>query len=228
MNKRLIINVLIVMFLSEIILQVNELAGFVCYTLLLTGILLALVNVEKIDDPSRLVMILMIFPMIRILELFLHLGDYWRISVIYYLFLFLVLYYFIKFKFEYKPNRKGFWLVIMSVFLGLLLGYLGREAFSASIEKSLLFITIIPIVVLTEELFFRGMVQELITKNYGISYGIILTAIFYAIASLGFGLSLVLFFVLLSLILSIIYGMTKNLWLVMIINAIVHVFMFVL
>lgn len=225
-NKLLLWITLISIFLSEILLHINETLGFVSYTLIITGILIVLSNLESLDSMGKLVIVLMIFPMIRILELFLQLSNYWRISIVYYLFLFLALYYFIRFKFEYKPKKGGFWWIILSIFLGVLFGFVGKGLFHT--EKSLMFITIIPIIVFAEELFFRGMVQELITRNYGLSYGIILTALFYAIASLGFGAGLIMFFILLSLILSIIYGITKNLWLTIIINAIVHIFIFII
>jgi len=229
MNKKIIFMILGVIFLSEILLQINELIGFVCYTLLITGVLLILTKSESLGDLEKLIVILMIFPMVRILELFLTLSFYWKTSLIYYLFLFLALYYFIKFKFEFKPHKNGVGLILLSVFLGALLGFLGNSVFNAfTFEKSILFITIIPIIVFAEELFFRGMVQELITKNYGLSYGILLTSFFYALASLGFGLATIPFFVFFSLILSVAYNITKNIWLIMIISVIVHVFMFVL
>ncbi|MEK6935319.1 MAG: CPBP family intramembrane glutamic endopeptidase [Nanoarchaeota archaeon] len=226
MDKKIIFMVLVVMFLSEILLQFNEIAGFVCYMLLITGILLTLINIERVDGSAKLMIILMIFPMIRILELFLHLSFYWRVSMVYYLFLFLTLFYFIKFGFEFKPKRGGFGWIVLCIILGILLGLFGKNF--SGVERSILLITIIPIIVFSEELFFRGMVQESIEKSYGFSYSIIITAMFYAIASLGLGIGLILFFILFSLILSIIYGVTKNIWLTMIISTIVHVFLFVL
>lgn len=225
-NKKLIFMILGVIFLSEILLQMNELVGFVCYTLLISGILLTLMNLEKIDNSAKLIILFMIFPMIRILELFLHLSFYWRITSVYYLFLFLTVFYFIKFKFEFKSKEGGIGLIILSIFLGVLLGFVVNSFFE--IQKSFWFLMIIPIIAFSEELFFRGMIQNLMEKSYGVSYGIILTSIFYAIASLGFGLELFFFFLLLSLILSVIYGLTKNIWLTIIINMIVHVFMIVI
>jgi membrane protease YdiL (CAAX protease family) len=226
MNKKIILMILIVMFLSEILLHFNKIAGFVCYTFLVTGILLSVINLEKVDSKAKLIIILMIFPMIRILELFLYLPFYWNVTLIYYLFLFLTLFYFIKFKFEFKPKKKSFWFIVLGIVVGVLIGFFGHVFFE--VEKSLLFLAIIPIIAFTEEFFFRGMVQELIEKNHGFAYGIILTSIFYAIASLGLGLELLLFFLFFSLILSVIYGITKNIGITMIINAIVHLFIFVL
>lgn len=224
--KKLIFMILAVMLFSEILLQINELVGFVCYTLLITGILLTLINLEKIDDSAKLIILFMIFPMIRILELFLHLSFYWRISVVYYLFLFLTIFYFIKFGFDFKSKQKSFWFILLSLVLGGIFGFLGSNFLE--VQKSFWFITILPIIAFSEEVFFRGMIQKLIEKNYGIAYGIILTSMFYAIASLGLGIGLLPFFLLFSLVLSIIYSITKNVWLTLIMNLIVHLFMFVL
>ena len=168
----------------------------------------------------------MIFPMIRILELFLKLNNYWTISVVYYLFLFLSLFYFIKFKFDFKVKKKNLLWLILCIILGVLFGLFGGKVFI--IEKSIWYLTIIPLIAFTEELFFRGMIQKLINKSYGFSYSVILTSLFYGVASLSFGLEFILFFILFSLVCSIVYDLTENLWFCMIINAMIHVFLFVI
>ena len=81
MNKRLLYSILLSMFLSELILVVNPKAGFVSYFILVTGILFFLSKKEKLDDLSKILIVLMILPAIRIAGFFIELEFFWKVIV---------------------------------------------------------------------------------------------------------------------------------------------------
>ena len=210
--------------LSEILLKLNATFGFLCYTVLITGCLIALSREEEVDIYSKLMIVLLILPMMRIAELFVNFSYLWRSFIIYYILLFLVLIYSTRFKINPGFTKKGLKFLPLVLILGVLLGLLGGGLIP---EKYSEFILFLPIIVFSEELLFRGMIQNLIKEGYGTKLSIIIPSIVYVIFSLNYSFLVVAFLLVTSLVSSIIYAKTKNIFLTIALNLVVHFFIFV-
>jgi membrane protease YdiL (CAAX protease family) len=186
--------------------------------------LISLSRKEELDVYGKLMFVLLILPMMRIAELFINFSYLWRSFIIYYVLLFLVLIYSGRFKINPGYTKKGLILLPLVIVLGVVLGALGNEVS----EKYSEFILFLPIIVFSEELLFRGMIQNLVKEGYGTKLSIIIPSIVYVIFSLNYNLFTVFFLFIASLVSSIIYHYTKNIFLTITLNLIVHFFIFIL
>jgi len=224
MKKFLPILIGLSFLLSEILLKIDATFGFFCYIILITGCLISLSRKEELDVYGKLMFVLLILPMMRIAELFINFSYLWRSFIIYYVLLFLVLIYSGRFKINPGYTKKGLILLPLVIVLGVVLGALGNEVS----EKYSEFILFLPIIVFSEELLFRGMIQNLVKEGYGTKLSIIIPSIVYVIFSLNYNLFTVFFLFIASLVSSIIYHYTKNIFLTITLNLIVHFFIFIL
>jgi membrane protease YdiL (CAAX protease family) len=213
------------LLLSEIILKINTTFGFFCYAVLITGCLIALESQERLDVYSKLMIVLLILPMARIAELFIHFNYLWRSVIISFALLFFVLIYSIKLRIKPGFTKKKLGFLPLVLIGGVVLGVLGSGFVS---EKYSNFIFILPLIVFAEELFFRGMMQNLTKESYGSKMSIILPSLVYAIFSLNFALPVIIIMFASSLICSIIYHYSKNIFLSVAFSLAVHLFIFAL
>ena len=225
MKKYLLVLLSLSMFLSEIILRINETAGFFLYGFLIAGCLISLAKAESLDNYGKLIIVFMILPIIRIAELFIVFEFFWRIFIVYYILLFLVSFYSIKFKINPGYTKEKLYLLPLVILLGVSLGFIGNLF---GFEKYAGLIFLIPLIAYSEEVLFRGLIQNFIEKSYGIFPSIFFTALLYGIFSLSFGFPAVLFLFFTAGIISFIYYFTKNIFLTIAINLILHLFLFVL
>jgi len=226
MRKYLLILLISTIFLSEIILRVNEIAGFIFYISLITGVLISFHKAESLDDYGKLAVIFTIIPILRIAELFITLEFFWKTLIFYYLLFFLVTFYSIKFKINPGYTKKGLILMPLVIFLAISLGYLGNAFLN--LDKYIGLLALLPIIAYSEEVLFRGLIQNLIKKIYSPLTSILSTALLYGIFSLSYSFSAIIFFFITALIISLVYNYTKNIFLTITINLILHFFLFVL
>jgi len=225
--RKLIIYLLIgAILLSEIMLKFNAKAGFIYYFILMTGVVLALANSDSLDNSGKLLLSFMIFPMIRVVGLLIQLPDYWKTFAGYYVFLFLVLFYSKSLKINIGYKWENLVLFPLMILLGAVVGFLGSGLIG--VEKSFAFLAILPAAALSEEIFFRGMIQNLIKKEHGVFYSVIITSLFYAFASISFGWLAAVMFFFVSLVSCIVYNSTRNILLAVILNFTIGIFMFVI
>lgn len=226
MKKYLLILLGMALFLSEIILSVKPEFTFITYSILIGGCLISLSNEETLTNAGKLMIIFMILPIIRISELFLNFSFIWNTVVIYFIMFFLVVFYSMKFKID--PGYKSRFLILLPVviLLGITLGVLGNTLFE--FEKIPRILSILPILVFSEEVLFRGLIQNLIQKESSGFTAVVFTSLIYGIFSVGFGFPALWFIFAISLIMSLIYAMTKNIYLTMTFSFILHLFIFVL
>jgi len=214
--------VLIVILLCEILLVRNVTISFLMYSFLVTGVLLSLSYQKQesgeLNNSGKLLLVLMIFPIVRIVELFLSLDFFWKTELVYGLMLFLGVFYLIKFKIDIGV-RKNLWLTPLVICLGMLLGFIGNVFFDFPKYSGILFL--IPLIGFSEELLFRGLIQNLTEKNSGVLSSIFLTSVLYGILHLSFGISLALVFFVVSLVICFVYYLTRNIILSSLMNIVI-------
>jgi len=226
MRKGLLALIGMALLLSEIILFVKPEFAFISHSILIGGCLIALANEETLDNSGKLIIIFMILPIIRISELFLNFSFIWNTAIIYFILLFLVTFYSIKFKINPGYKKKFLILIPIVILLGITLGVLGNILFD--FEKIPELILILPILVFSEEVLFRGLIQNLIQEEYSGFTAVVFTSLIYGIFSMGFGFPVLWFIFGVSLIISLIYAMTKNIYLTMAFSLIMHIFIFII
>ena len=95
------------------------------------------------------------------------------------------------------------------------------------LEKVAGILFIIPFIAYAEEVLFRGMIQNLVEKNYGVLSSVIISSLLYGIFTIGFG-SIAFFMLFIGLVFSLIYLLTKNIYLTIAANMAVHLVLFTL
>ncbi|MFH1310796.1 MAG: CPBP family intramembrane glutamic endopeptidase [Nanoarchaeota archaeon] len=224
MKKYLLILLILCLLLSEIIINVSPVPGFFLYILLITGCLIVLSKEGTLNDYGKLIILFMILPIIRVIELFVNFDYPIKAIVVYLILFFLVLIYSIKFRISLGNMKRGLSFLPLTILLGGALGIAGSWLFGLKGYSELFFI--LPIIAFSEELLFRGGIQSLIKKNYGIFSSIIFPALLYGIFSLGFGYKIAIFMFLANLLMCFMYNKTENIWVTIPINFFLNLFLF--
>ncbi len=225
MRKYLLVLLSLSLLLSEIIIRISPVFGFFLYSSLIAGCLISFSKAEKLEDYSKLAIVLMILPIIRIAELFIGFDFLWRSISVYYVLCFLVTFYTIQFKINPGYTKRRLYLLPLVILAGVTLGFIGNLF---PFEKYSGFLLLLPIIAYSEEVLFRGLIQKLINNSYGGFSSIFFTSLLYSIFSLGYGLPIALFLFFVSLISCLIYHYTKNIFLTIAINLIFHGFILIL
>ena len=225
LKKNTILLLMIVIVLSEIVFNINQIAGFVLYSSLIALCLLSLSHEENLEDYDKLMIILMIMPIIRIIEGFIILDLFWKVLIPYSILLFLSFYYSVRFKLDHGHKKEKFGLLFLAILIGIVLGIIGNLWFN--FNKYPIILYLIPLIAYSEEILFRGMIQNLIYKGYGFTLSILITAFLYGIFSLGYGFAFALFMFFAGMIIGLVYNSTKNIYLAVVINLILHYFLFI-
>lgn len=226
MKKYLLVLLSLSLLLSEIILKINSTAGFVFYCALITGCVIALSKAESLDNQGKLMIVFMILPTIRIADLVIGFDFLIRSFIVYNLFLFLVVFYCVKLEINPGYTKKKLALLPVMILMGVVFGLLWNNFFFT--EKWMGFLFMLPVIVYAEEVLFRGMIQNLIGKEYNGLSAIFFTSLLYWAFSLSYGLAISLFFFVVSLILCLVYQRTKNIFLTMAMSLVVHLFVLVI
>ena len=226
MEKRIIISLVFILVFAEILLSLNETAGFILYVSLIALALLSLSQIPYLNDYGQLIIVLMIMPIVRILETFIALELFWKLLISYCILLFLAFYYSARFELDHGHRKKNLGLLPVSIVIGAVYGLLGNFLFN--FPKYPYIIYLLPLIAYSEEILFRGMIQKLLRKTYGINSSILISALLYASFSLRYGSLFALFMFSAGIAIGLIYIKTKNIFLAVVINFIVHLFLFVL
>ncbi len=204
------------MFVCEYFLNTLPELGYILYAVLIGFSLIILSKIDMINDNGKLLLVLLTVPMLRIAEVFFDFSFFWKTFAFYLLFATLVSYYFIRFDFKAKFYRTPLKFVIISVVLGILLGISGNYIVNLGADKSLLILA--PLIAFSEELWLRGMIQNIVRKEHGSNMGILAAALVYFVFSFSFGILPAIFFFAAGLLIGALYQYTKNITLCMIAN----------
>jgi membrane protease YdiL (CAAX protease family) len=226
MKKQIIVLLVLALILSEVFLSLNETVGFILYSALVALCLLSLSHKPSLDDSSKLIIVLMIVPIVRIIESFITFGFFWKLIISYSILLFLSFYYSVRFKLDHGHKKEKLGFLPLAIILGVALGLLGNFFFS--FDKYPWLIYLILLIAYSEEILFRGMIQNLLEKNYKPVFSILIASLLYGVFSLGYGVLFSLFMFSASVVIGLIYARTKNIFLAVGINLILHGFLFVL
>lgn len=207
---------------TEILLVINATMGFILYIIFLTSVCIILSKKEDLNQFDKLLSVLLVVPLIKILQIFITLSFPWKHLLGYVTLLALSVYYLRWFKI--KVNMKGNYSVLPLVaIVGILVGFLGK-IFSVGIAE--FSILLIFVMVLSEELFFRGLVQKTSEPVIGTSLSIIMPALFYGLVHISFGLFPFVYFLAFGLISGIIYWSTDNIVLCFLFGLIANLILF--
>lgn len=224
MEKRIVLFLVFVLILTEILLNLNETVGFILYISLIALGLLSLSQLTSLNEYGQLLIVFMIMPIVRVAELFIWLNFFWELLITYSILLFLSFYYSVRFKFDHGHKKEKLRLLPLAIIIGVIFGILGNFFFT--FYEYSWSIYLIPLIVYSEEILFRGIIQNLLKKTYGISASIIISALLYGIFSSGYGTLFALFMFSAGIVIGLIYNHTKNIFLAVIINFILHLFLF--
>lgn len=226
MKKPIFISLILVFFLAEIMLGINKYIGILIYALVLGLILIDLEEDDFLIQSDKLLIFMMILPIARISEMFVSFNFYWKTIIFYFVIYFLVLFYMRRFKINPGYTKSKLWFIPLSIIIGIYFGYIGNHYFGFEKHPEILFL--LPFIVFSEELLFRGMMQNYAKKEYGPNTAIICTSLLFAIFSLSFGLGFAFFIFLANLVICMIYNKTSNIWLTIPINFFMNLLLFVM
>lgn len=226
LKKPFFVFLALVFFLSEIILSTNNYLGVLIYALLIGVVLFDLEEYEFLNNNRKLLIFLMILPIARISELFIGFDFLWKTVMFYFVICFLIIFYTKKFKINPGYTKIKLWFFPISIIIGVCLGYMGGLYFNFEKHFELLFL--LPFIVFSEELLFRGLIQNHTKKEFGSMFAIIFTSILFAIFSLSFGFKFLYFIFAANLIMCLIYDKTENIWLTIPINLCINLFLFII
>lgn len=226
LKKPFFVFLIFAFFLLETILNINKYIGVLIYAVLIGIVLFDLEEYEFLNNNEKLLIFLMIIPIARISEFFIDFGFFWKTVMFYFVISFLVIFYTKKFKINPGYTKSKLWFFPISIIIGVYLGYTGNLYFG--FEKHFELIFLIPFIVFSEELLFRGLIQNHAKKEFGSMFAIIFTSILFAIFSLSFGFKFSYFILMANLIICLIYNQTENIWLTIPINLCINLFLFVI
>ncbi len=165
MKKPIFISLILVFFLAEIMLGINKYIGVLIYALVLGLILIDLEEDDFLIQSDKLLIFMMILPIARISEMFVSFNFYWKTIIFYFVIYFLVLFYMRRFKINPGYTKSKLWFIPLSIIIGIYFGYIGNHYFGFEKHPEILFL--LPFIVFSEELLFRGMMQDYAKKEYG-------------------------------------------------------------
>src|SRR3989344_3233897 len=186
MEKKIVLLLVLALVLSEIFLNINEAVGFIMYSILIAFCLLSLSHVESLNDPGKLMIVFMIIPIVRITESFITFGFFWKIIISYSILLFLSFYYSVRFKLDHGHKKEKLGFLPFAVAVGIGLGIMSQSLFMFNKYSWLIYF--IPFIAYSEEILFRGMIQNILGKNLTASVAVLITALLYGVFSSGYGI----------------------------------------
>lgn len=203
--------------------MINVTMSLILYIIFLTSVCIILSTKENLNPFDKLLSVLLIVPFIRILQSFITLSLPWNYLLGYMTLLALSVYYIRWFKIEIKM-RGNYSVLPLVAIVGLMVGFLGK-IFSVGIAE--FSILLIFVMVLSEELFFRGLVQKTSKPVIGTFLSILMPALFYGLAHISLGLFSFVYFLAFGLISGIIYWSTDNIALCFLLGLIANLILFI-
>ena len=214
-----------IILLAEIIFSYSSAFGAFLYLVIINAVLFLLASSKKLDSYSKMMIVLLVIPIVRVAYLFVDLGYIWRILVVYLLMLFLGYYYSVKFGIDLGEKTEHLSFLPFVLIIGGLLGFAFSDFFDMNV-RGLIFI--LPLVAFAEEIYFRGLLQNLTRENFGFAYSIIFPSVLYSFLVIGLGIYVAVFLFLMSILSSIIYHNTRNIFLSITLNFVFSLFLWVL
>ena len=220
--KGIVVSLIVLLtLLIEILLIKNPLLGLILYLVFMTSLYFIFSRNEKLLPLFKFVTLLLLIPLIRILQFFVSLPEYISDIVVYSILLLLTLYYLIWFKISPRTRRNWIFLPII-VIIGVIMGLLGKFFLN---EMVFLPFSLILLISVSEELFFKSLLFET-GKDVLKPFALILSlSLFYAVLHISFGFTAFAFFLLFSLISNMLYYSTRNVILSMILSSITYFIM---
>jgi membrane protease YdiL (CAAX protease family) len=224
MEKELIGVYSLLIILAEVLVRFNSSFGAFIYFFLISCSVVFLSERNIPREYYNLFIILTIIPLVRVLCLFVDLGYIYRLVVVYFILLFLSIYYSKKFSIPIGFRKENLWFLPFVIIIGGLLGFVGSSFIG--FKEGLLF-WILPLIAVSEEIYFRGLLQNSIEKTLNVIYSFILPAVLYLVLVFGFGGFGAIFLLGIFVFSSIIYHNTRNIWLCIVLNIVSNYFLFV-
>jgi membrane protease YdiL (CAAX protease family) len=211
--------------LTEIIFRYSSAFAAFLYLVIINSVLFFLSKQDKLDKYSTMMIVLLIVPIVRVVSLFVDLSYIWRIVVVYLVMLFLGYYYSVKFKVDLGEKIEYLWFLPFVIVIGALFGFIGESFVDLKIAR---IIFVLPLISFAEEIYFRGLLQNVVRENFGFLYSILFPSLLYAFLVTPLGIYLAVFFFISSLLSSIIYHNTRNIFLSIAFNFTISIFLWVL
>lgn len=224
MEKIIVLVFALFVLLNEIMLGISEKIGVFMY-LVLMSIGLILLSREILNDVGRMIIIFLMVPLVRIVGLFMDVSYIWKIFLGYGLLLFLGMYYLYEFNIDIGDVREYLWMIPIVICFGTIVGILGNVGFACN--GNFVLIMALPLIIFSEEIFFRGLMQNSIEKSCGIFCSIFIPAVIYGALSIYLGIGLPILFFIVNIFSGFLYFSTKNIFLSITFSLIISTFIFV-
>ena len=129
LKNQIVILLVLVLILSEVFLNLNQTVGFILYGSLIALSLLSLSHIKTLNNSGKLIIVFMILPIVRVTELFITLGFFWKILISYFILLFLSFGYSVRFKLDHGHKKEKLGLLPLAIIAGVVLGLVGNSFF---------------------------------------------------------------------------------------------------
>jgi membrane protease YdiL (CAAX protease family) len=213
------------LLLFEITFELTPRLGYILYALLVLGVLWTYSKAYSEREDLKLLVMLVILPLLRISEVFLDVNFLIRTIAFYGGFAFLIIFYLIKYKIPIRSEKRSYILLPYVIIGGLLFGFISSKIIPLQTNFNLIYFLIL--ISITEELYFRGLIQGTMKDLYSSNISIFASSVLYLIFSLSFGLS-ALFLFAMSVISAILYEKKGNIYLCIAFNLAVQFMLFVI
>lgn len=211
--------------LFEITFQITPILGYLLYVLFILTIIWIYSKANSEKEDYKLLILLTILPLLRISFSFIDVTYFIKTIIFYVFFVSLTAFYLFKFDLPVRAHRTNLKVILFVTALGLVLGYLISKI--ANIGNEINLIYLLPFIAISEEVFFRSMIQKTVKDLYSVSTSIFSSALLYFIFSLSLGY-IAIFLFLTSIISAWIYEKKENIYLNIIFNFCLHLLIFVI
>ncbi|GEM_PF-6670743 len=217
------VTLLLTVLLLELIIRASPLIGALAYFIVIA---IALIVVSKLnykyENQKKIILLVAAVCAVKTTILFLPFNLFWKTLAAYALLIFISLFYISGLNTSKKEIkvRDIFWAVSVTV----ILGYAG--SILVEFEKNILLLTLIPLIAISEEYFFRGLLLNSAERESDEESAVIFSSLFYGILGLGLGILPAFFFFTMSLLFGLFYTRVRSLLFTMVLNAIAHIFLF--
>jgi membrane protease YdiL (CAAX protease family) len=220
MGKKFFTTLILTVLLLELILILNLFIGAVLYTGIILIALIAASKAKISENKVQIISAASSILIIRVAVLFLNLDLFFNLITAYSLLSVAAIFYTRKFKKSGLKVKRVGWAVLAAV----LLGYAGSVIIE--LEKEWIFLAIVPLIAFSEETLFRGVILNAAEKEKDEESAVMFTSLFYAILFISHGIIPALFFFVAALIFGVIYVHIRSLPFMMLLNLILHCFVF--
>lgn len=211
--------------LAELMLYFDSKITFFLYFALIVFFLFSFSKAGALNSEGVFASLFIPIPIIRVISLFLHVSEFWNTLLIYFCFLYLVFVCIFRFKLKIFSTKKGYY-IVYAMIVGIFLGIFSNAILDFTKSENLIYL--LPLIVFTEEVYFRGILQKYIEEKYSRVIGIIFVSLLYGVLCLTQGYTIAIAFFIFYLMGSIFYAESKNVFVSMGLSLMFHLFAYVL